>query len=174
MNEPHQAAVRAGAETEEDFLHFTTLTNLRDQYRAMHATERSESVRDMLALYGHYLEHGRFYRPQPLPRGFRRGKRNQCYGNAFDLAVRTAGLTYCEGFVLFSLGSRAAEVEHGWCVATDGRVIELTLGQIGLSYFGIPYRPEQLAGNPDLPLTDDIVLTLIRGSADGTSPSVGE
>jgi hypothetical protein len=113
----------------------------------MHATERSETARDMLALYGHYLEHGRFFRPQPLPRGFRRGKPHQCYGNAFDLAVRNAGLVYCEGFVLFSLGSRATEMEHGWCVAADRRVLELTLRQVGLSYFGIPYRPEQLAGH---------------------------
>lgn len=172
MNETHQAAVRAGAETEADFALFTTLTTLRDQYRAMHATEPSESARDMLALYGYYLEHGRFFRPHPLPRGFRRGKQNQCYGNAFDLAVLTAGLTYCEGFVLFSLGSRAAEVEHGWCVAADGRVIELTLRQVGLSYFGIPYRPEQLAGDPDLPLTDDVVLALIRAA--DTSPTAGE
>ena len=171
MDETHQAAVRAGAETEEDFALFTALTSLRDQYRAMHATEPSESARDMLALYGHYLEFGRFFRPQPLPRGFRRGKQNQCYGNAFDLAVRTAGLTYCEGFVLFSLGNRAAEVEHAWCVAADGRVIELTLRQVGLAYFGIPYRPEQLAGKPDLPLTDDIVLALIRAAADSSPPA---
>ena len=170
MNETHHAAVRAGAATEEDFALFTTLTSLRDQYRAMHATEWSESVRDMLALYDHYLQLGRFFRPQPLPRGYRRGKANQCYGNAFDLAVRTAGLTYCEGYTLISLGSRAAEVEHGWCVAANGRVIELTLRQVGLSYFGIPYRPEQLAGNPDLPLTDDILLALIKQSADGTPP----
>jgi len=173
MDETHQAAVRAGAVTEEDLALFAALTGLRDQYRAMHATGPSESARDMLALYGHYLEHGQFFRPQPLPHGFRRGKQNQCYGNAFDLAVRTAGLTYCEGFVLFSLGSRSAEVEHGWCVAADGRVLELTLREVGLSYFGIPYRPERLAGNPDLPLTDDIVLARIRAAAD-TSPPAGE
>lgn len=173
MNETHQAAVRAGAVTEEDFALFAALTGLRDQYRAMHAAEPSESVRDMLALYGHYLEHGRFFRPQPLPRGYRRGRPNQCYANAFDLAVRTADLVYCEGYVLFSLGSQAAEVEHGWCVTADGRVIELTLRQVGLSYFGISYRPEQLAGNPDLPLTDDTVLTLIRAAAD-SSPPAGE
>jgi hypothetical protein len=171
MDETHQAAVRAGAVTEEDLLLFTTLTSLRDQYRAMHATDPSESVRDMLVLYYHYLEHGRFFRPQPLPRGFRRGKKNQCYANAFDLAVRTAGLTYCEGFILFSLGSRAAEVEHGWCVDADGRVLELTLREVGLSYFGITYRPEQLAGKPDLPLTDDIVLALIRAA---DTPPAGE
>jgi hypothetical protein len=173
MDETHQAAVRAGAMTEEDLLLFAGLTGLRDQYRAMHATEPSDSVRDMLALYGHYLEHGRFFRPQPLPRGYRRGRQNQCYGTAFDLAVRTAGLTYCEGFILVSLGSRATEIEHGWCVAADGRVLELTLRQVGLSYFGIPYRPEQLGGNPDLPLTDDIVLAIIRASAD-TPPLAGE
>jgi len=131
-------------------------------------------VEEIVRLYDHYLELGRFFRPQPLPQGFRRGKQNQCYGNAFDLAVRTASLTYCEGFVLFSLGSRAAEVEHGWCVAADGRVVEVTLRQIGLSYFGIPYRPEQLAGNPDLPLTDDIVLARIKGSAADPSPPAGE
>ena len=101
-------AVRAGAKTGEDFTLFTTLTSLRDQYRAMHATEPSETARDMLALYEHYLERGRFFKPQTLPKGFRCGKRkiNQCYANSYDLAVRKKGLTYCEGYVLFSLGER--------------------------------------------------------------------
>ena len=165
MNEATRAlAVQAGAKTAEDFELFTALTSLRDQYRAMHATEQSEPVRDMLALYDHFLERGRFYEPQRLPKGFRRGKPHQCYGNSFDLAVRTKGLAYCEGYVLIPLGGRAAEVEHAWCVTDEGRVVDVTLRQAGLAYFGIPYTPEEMAGDPDLPLADDIILAKLRGA----------
>lgn len=165
MNEATRAlAVRAGAKTEEDFTLFTTLTCLRDQYRAMHATEQSESVRDMLALYDHHLKRGRFNEPQRLPKGFRRGEAHQCYGNSFDLAAKTKGLTYCEGYVLISLGSGAAEIEHAWCVTAEGKVIDITLRQAGLSYFGIPYTPDEMAGDPDLPLVDNIILARMKES----------
>ena len=93
MNETHQAAVRAGAVTGEDFLLFDGLTSLRDQFREMHGTGGGPPVEEIVRLYDHYLELGRFFRPQHLPPGYRRGQPNQCYGNAFDLAVRTAGLT---------------------------------------------------------------------------------
>lgn len=165
MNEATRAsAVQAGAKTEEDFALFATLTTRRDQYREMHTSEPSESVRDMLALYEHYLERGRFFEPRRLPKGFRRGEAHQCYGNSFDLAMSKEGLTYCEGYVLFSLGSGAAEVEHAWCVTVEGKVIDVTLKQVGVSYFGIAYTPEELGGNPDLPFTDDIILAKLRGA----------
>jgi hypothetical protein len=174
MNETNEAAVRAGAKTEEDFALFAILVSLRDQFRELTVPEGASTAAEMVALYDHYLEFGRFFRPQPLPRGFRRGEPNQCYGNAYDLAVRTAGLTYCEGYALISTGSSAAEVEHGWCVTADGQVVEVTLRQPGLSYFGVAYRPEQLAGNPDLPLVDDIVLARLKGSPAGAPPPVAE
>ena len=66
-------------------------------------------------------------------------------------------MTYCEGFVVLPLPNPWADIEHGWCVTTDGMVIDVTLGTPGLSYFGAPFSPEEVAKAGSVPLIDEII-----------------
>jgi len=54
--------------------------------------------------YDFFLERGRFFQPQPLPKGHKRKKAKECYTNSYKLAFFGDGLTYCEGFVVFEVG----------------------------------------------------------------------
>jgi hypothetical protein len=154
-----EIAVAAGARADDDFVLFSRLVSLRDQFRTLGVSGGAPDYEGVTLLYDHILTHGRFYEPQPLPRGFRRGKVNQCYHNACKLATFRAGLTYCEGYAMIRVGQGAADVEHGWCVTDEGKVIDVTMKEAGLSYFGVPYTWEQVAASRELPITDAIVVT---------------
>ncbi len=75
-------ATAAGAKTDEDFALFATLTSLRDSVKKLN----DPMTRAMLASYDLVLNRGRFYQPQPFPKGYRRGKAQDCYGNSSKLA----------------------------------------------------------------------------------------
>ena len=47
-------------------------------------------------------------------------------------------------------------------MTAEGQVVDVTLRQAGLAYFGIAYTPEEMAGDPDLPLVDNIVLARMK------------
>lgn len=84
------------------------------------------------------LEHGRFYAPQGLPKGYRAGIRQKCYTNAQGRGTNCPDLTYVEGRALAVVAH-----PHGWCVTTSGEVIDPTwTGRRGrpqgMSYFGVP------------------------------------
>lgn len=80
-----------------------------------------------------------------LPAGVRRGAPRQCFRNAIHLASRQPGLyTYVEGVARLII-----TVEHAWCVAPDGTVVDPTWranraldGLAVPEYFGIPIRLE--------------------------------
>jgi hypothetical protein len=146
-------ATVAGAKTEEDFALFVTLVSLRDSVRK----QLSPMTRAMLASYDLVLKRGRFYQTQPFPKGYRRGKAQDCYGNSSKLAMFKEGLTYCEGAVLCQFGTLVSHVDHAWCVTDDGKVIDVTLKNAGLSYFGVPLTLEELATITGFPALDEIV-----------------
>src|SRR5262249_16764754 len=115
-------------------------------------------------LYDYYMIPGRFYRPQPLPKGYRRGRIKQCFDNSCKLVMSTKGLAYCEGFVLDP--ETLLHIEHGWCVTDDGMVIDVTLREPGLSYFGVTYTPVQVASASQLPISHKIVADNLKQTKD--------
>ncbi len=87
------------------------------------------------------------------------------------LALCKEGLTYCEGYVLIRVGEGTADVEHAWCVTAEGRVIDVTLKEAGVSYFGVPYTLEQVATSEELPITDAIIERKLIKQRAGEKPS---
>lgn len=146
-------ATAAGAKTEEDFALFATLTSLRDSVKKLAAP----MTRAMLASYDLILKRGRFFRPQPFPKGYRRGKAQDCYGNSSKLAMFKPGLTYCEGSVLCKFDTLVSHVDHAWCVTDDGKVIDVTLKNAGLSYLGVPFTLDELEMITAFPALDELV-----------------
>jgi hypothetical protein len=86
------------------------------------------------------LKHGRFFTPKALPKVYRAEKRGSCYLNAQSLGMDLADLTYVEGRGLDIVGF---DYDHGWCVDSEGGVIDPTwTGRRGRTlckaYFGVP------------------------------------
>jgi hypothetical protein len=113
--------------------------------------------RGILLRYDLLLRRGRFFEPQPLPRGYRRRRAQLCFSNSVRLAQSRSGLTYCEGLVLLPLPNSWVPIEHGWCVTNDDQVIDVTLGKPGLSYFGVPFTLEEVDEADSVPLIDWII-----------------
>ena len=125
----------------------------------------------MLASYDLVLKRGRFFQAQPFPKGYRRGKAQDCYGNSSKLAMFKPGLTYCEGSVLCHCDTLISYVDHAWCVTDDGKVIDVTLKNAGLSYFGVPFTLEELETITEFPALDELVDRALAkvGPADGAT-----
>jgi hypothetical protein len=161
MNEnTKEAALAAGAKTEMDFSFFSQLVAFREQTRNPPMTIRSERCeqtrkRDFL-LHDYYLKNGRFYEPQPLPKGYHRGSSETCYCNALNLARGREDLTYCEGIACRANGQDMEE--HGWCVTAEGKVIEVTWTEVGLSYFGVTYTEDVIIKAKKLPVSEAMVI----------------
>lgn len=155
-------ALAAGAKADTDFVLFEHLTKLRNQIAELVEQSANGSIpppRGMLLRYDFFLERGRFFQPQPLPKGIRRGRPKECYFNSLKLALLEDDLTYVEGFVVIPLGEgRMGDVEHGWCVTKGGMVIDVTLKKPGLAYFGVPYTEKERGGfMVSLPRIDEIL-----------------
>jgi len=95
-----------------------------------------------MPLFQFVLEHGRTFRAQPLPSGFRRGVPKECFNNALNLVIDDAGnergLVYCEGYA-FRPG--LIPVHHGWCCDMEGNVIDNTWDDSEqCHYLGIPFN----------------------------------
>ena len=146
-------ATAAGAKTEADFGLFDKLVCLRDSVKKL----AGPMTRAMLASYNLVLKRGRFFETQPFPKGYRRGKAQDCYGNSSKLAMFKPGLTYCEGSVLCQFNTLISEIDHAWCVTDDGKVIDVTLKNAGLSYFGVPFTLEELEAITAFPALDELV-----------------
>jgi hypothetical protein len=79
MTKTTEKAISRGATTETDFRLFANLVNLRTQFEAQLAemTKVPTGIpppRGILLRYDFFLERGRFYQAQSLPKGFRRRK----------------------------------------------------------------------------------------------------
>lgn len=79
------------------------------------------------------LKNGQVYSPQQLPKKFRSGRFQFCFGNSF-LAAKRHGLIYVEGYAISN-----GEHIHAWCVEPGSQdVIDRTWRQ-GKAYFGVPF-----------------------------------
>ena len=92
---------------------------------------------DLANPYAVVLECGQFFPTQAKPKGIRWGKRKRCYENAYDLMSRNATFTYCEGYVL--VGTAPIPCDHAWCIDDAGNVVDNTLRDTAVAYFGIPF-----------------------------------
>lgn len=100
---------------------------------------------------------------------------NGCFYNAMALAMDTA-LTYVEGVARRQ--NSPLDLEHAWCVDTDGRIYDPTWDPPGIAYFGVPfcteyvkfrfnrqYETRKTVGS--LILTGDTGFDLVGGTAEG-------
>lgn len=88
------------------------------------------------SIYGVVKRHGKFYNPQPLPKGYKKEHAKECYSNAWHLAERT-GLQYVEGLAMPDFMD--IPIEHAWCVDDKGNVYDNTWPKPGRVYYGVPF-----------------------------------
>jgi hypothetical protein len=88
--------------------------------------------------YEFVLDYGYWYDLTPRPKGIRLGRKNQCFANAFNLALNDDSLMYCEGFCV-SLGGGLL-VHHAWVTDGAGRVIDNSLKEPAAAYAGVPFN----------------------------------
>ena len=86
-----------------------------------------------------------FWEPGYLPKGLRKQRMKNCYGNAFGLVLDRPEYTYVEGLACPREGSGIAGfvVQHAWCVDRSGVVVDPTWGNtMGEHpvYYGIAFR----------------------------------
>lgn len=70
----------------------------------------------------------------------KQGLKQQCFYNAFHLAIET-GLHYVEGYAV--AGHLPLPLEHAWCVDDAGLIYDPTWDN-GTHYFGMAFQPQQL------------------------------
>ena len=139
LQKPQALANATAARTSSD----RSLLNLLVARRADIA--KISALEDMLVRFDVLMNESRFYRPQSLPKGYRRGAYGDSSLNAFRLAIRDRKLTYCHGLVLVPKPrGQAALIQHSWCVTTEGDVVDVTLRRPGLSYFGRACTKEEM------------------------------
>jgi hypothetical protein len=117
------------------------------------------------------LAHGRSY-GRVAPGRTTLMARNTCHQNAASLA-ESSGLTYVEGYALVAVPNLCA-LDHAWCVDADGRVVEPTWREPGLTYFGVRFAPAYVARL--MAVADEPEHGLLRGRGcgpllDGDEPS---
>jgi hypothetical protein len=101
----------------------------REMLAYLKAVDRVAQGRSVESLV---LRNGQFYRPQPLPAEYKRGKIKECFYNAYKLSWNK-NLTYVEGFANGAL----VPVQHAWCVDAAGNVIDNTWPDCGTVYYGV-------------------------------------
>ncbi|MEV0759622.1 hypothetical protein [Nocardia sp. NPDC050435] len=83
-------------------------------------------------------QHGRFFTPGPLPHAVKKMPKKGCWGNAATTARVYPGLAYAEGVMVIVSGGSYFCVDHGWCVDSDGVVVDPTTDD-GVAYFGVAF-----------------------------------
>lgn len=88
------------------------------------------------------VEHGWWYTPSSRPASITQGDVNECFTNAFALAMQRPELCYVEGYATaFDDGARVA---HAWVTDGEGNGIEVTWDLPGSAYAGVPMKVEFL------------------------------
>lgn len=148
-------ASAAGAQTDREFALYANLVGV---CKALKKELGNQQFRGMFLRYTFLVERGRFYEAQPLPKGFKRKKAKECYGNSFTLDLSKKGLAYCEGIVVTKIGKdQTTEIDHGWCVTEENKVIDVTLEKPGLTYFGAVFTKEEMIDVDVLPLIYNLI-----------------
>jgi hypothetical protein len=96
---------------------------------------------------------GHSFQSQPKPSEVCWGEQKRCFDNAFQLAMETPSLIYCEGYVLLQTSSipipdefgigmpdLPVPIPHAWCIDNAGKVVDNTLREPGAAYFGVPFE----------------------------------
>ena len=83
------------------------------------------------------VEYGWWYTAAPLPDPLIRGKENECFMNAFFLALEQNELVYVEGYAMLDGGRR---VNHAWLTDGRGNAFDGTWPEPGVAYAGVPFR----------------------------------
>jgi hypothetical protein len=88
------------------------------------------------------LRHGQWFRTDVRTTSGRRMTRKQCYCNSALCALDHPTLRYCEGFCYDC--SLNHLFEHAWLIDERGIVVDPTLRDTPLAYFGVPFQTEYL------------------------------
>jgi hypothetical protein len=104
------------------------------------ATRQSISARDprKRTKSAFLLDYGSWYTPITLPANVRRGKKNQCFANAFWLAFDNPSLIYVEGVALDQGANNPTH--HAWVTDGKGNAIDSTWDELGMAYAGVPFN----------------------------------
>jgi hypothetical protein len=86
---------------------------------------------------GFVLDHGWWYAPAAKPEHIAAGTPNECFANAFWLALDNPSLIYCEGFALDKGAMNMTH--HAWVTDGEGRAIDTTWNRVGVAYAGVPF-----------------------------------
>ena len=84
------------------------------------------------------LEYGWWYARCPKPDHIAQGAPNECFSNAFWLALDNPSLIYCEGFALDQAGMNITH--HAWVTDGQGNAIDTTWQTTGVAYAGVPFN----------------------------------
>lgn len=64
-----------------------------------------------------------------------KGRQGNCFGNAFELAIKNKNYTYVEGVAY----SDVIPLDHAWILDEKNKVIETTWQQFAFCYIGVPF-----------------------------------
>ena len=78
----------------------------------------------------------------PRPADVEQGTPQECYRNAFLLAISRDDLTYVEGIVVH--GRLPMPIHHAWTIDLDDNVVDPTIEDDDLTYFGVRV-PDEVA-----------------------------
>ena len=76
----------------------------------------------------------------PLPKGIKLGLPKSCYWNCQKLISKRKNLFYVEGYVLNR--EISFPIAHAWLTTKNKEVIDPTLREPGIYYFGIPFSTQ--------------------------------
>lgn len=116
--------------------HVRTVAAMIDAFDAK--KRGADAKRDWMTIEAFVTKYGRSYDWRPLPENIKRGPMQQCFDNAYKLALRRKELTYVEGYA-----TRVIPVYHAWCATKDGIVVDPTWRESKyddeLAYYGVPF-----------------------------------
>ena len=96
--------------------------------------------------YEFVLKHGRAWPSRKLPKGYRRGREGECWGNSQLRLLRAPDkLIYVEGYAWST--NVGLPLPHAWLADDTGAVLDLTWENPDLAtYFGVPFRSKYVLG----------------------------
>ena len=87
------------------------------------------------------LARGEMMEPILRPKGMRKRKDGQCFLNALRTRGKYLDLSYVEGYAI----TGGALIHHAWCATPEHKAIDPTWRELGVSYFGVRFTPQEIA-----------------------------